>query len=111
MGCMDHGATESRTRLNNSLSDACRDTHWSWWDHPPLPSFFPKNPSLAPSLSRLMSPSAELQQAVFSWNSRSLFMPPLTSGIRHICSLFLCSSRVQRPPQELGRGATFHAHL
>ena len=77
--CVVHGAAKSWTQLSDfHFQMPAGVLTWAGGDHPPLPSFFPQNPSLAPSLPHLMSPSAMLQHAVFSLNSRSLFSLPLT---------------------------------
>ena len=70
-------------------------------DHPPLPSFFPPKPKscLQPTPSDVPLCHAPACCIFFEFQVLVFAPPHLASGIRHVRSLFPCSSRAQGLPQ------------
>ena len=115
MPCIVHGAAKSWIQLSDfHFQMPAGVLTGAGGDHPPLPSFFPPKPKSCPQPTPSDVPLCHAPACCIFFEFQVLvFAPPhLASGIRHVRSLFPCSSRAQGLPQRWGAGGGyFHAHL
>ena len=107
MPCVVHGAAKSWTQLSDfHFQMPAGVLTGAGGDHPPLPSFFPPKPKSCPQPTPSDVPLCHAPACCIFFELQVLvFTPPhLASGIRHVRSLFPCSSREQGLPQRWGGG-------
>ena len=107
MPCIVHGAAKSWIQLSDfHFQMPAGVLTGAGGDHPPLPSFFPPKPKSCPQPTPSDVPLCHAPACCIFFEFQVLvFAPPhLASGIRHVRSLFPCSSRAQGLPQRWGVG-------
>ena len=114
MPCIVHGAAKSWIQLSDfHFQMPAGVLTGAGGDHPPLPSFFPPKPKSCPRPTPSDVPLCHAPACCIFFEFQVLvFAPPhLASGIRHVRSLFPCSSRAQGLPQRWGAGGDTFMHI